>query len=40
MESLQFTLPILCKGMGGIFLVIGLIVIFTWLLNRFGGSNP
>lgn len=40
MEALQFTLPILCKGMGGIFLVIGIIVFFTWLLNRFGGSNP
>lgn len=40
MESLYFTLPILCKGMGGIFLVIGMIVFFTWLLNRFGGSNP
>lgn len=39
MESLTATLPILCKGMGGIFLVIGIIALSTWLMNRCSWSE-
>ena len=39
MEALTVTLPILCKGMGGIFLVIGTIALLTWLINRCSGPK-
>lgn len=39
MEFLTVTLPILCKGMGGIFLVIGIIALSTWLINRCSGPK-
>lgn len=33
-EALSQTLPILAKGMAGIFLVIGIIVLATAILNK------
>ena len=39
MEALTVTLPILCKGMGGIFLVVGTIALLTWLINRCSGPK-
>ena len=39
MEALTGTLPSLCKCMGGIFLVIGIIALLTWLINRCSGPK-
>ena len=39
MEALTVTLPILCKGMSGIFLVIGIIALSTCLINRCSGPK-
>lgn len=33
-EAFLATLPLLLKGMGGIFLVIGVIMLVIWLLNK------
>ncbi len=38
-EAFLSTLPIMLKGMAGIFLVTAVIIVIMYLLNHFAGSN-